>query len=326
MPFDFSSRGDFLSIATTVSGVFLVMAMGGVARYMKWFTSEVDRSMAGFTANVLMPSLFFHRIMTDNKLSLSFEAWYPSAFGFGLTALGFIASASVVYSLGSWFGIKTESEKRTFSLCSGIANYGYIPFPLAEAFYPACIVTLLVHNVGVDMALWSIGLFTISGVGLKKSWKRVVFSPPLLSVVIGLTIRQLGGETYIPKPILHMSDQLGRCSIPTGLVLSGAIIFDFADRIKIANAWKPLILAVAMRIILLPVLFLLIAKFCVSSRSIQEVLLLQAAMPAATFPIVMTRLYNQSVETAWTVVVGTSIVGIFTIPIWMVVGAVWLGF
>lgn len=316
---------NYISIATTVAGVFLVMAMGALARYLKWFTSEVDRSMAGFTSNVLLPAFFFHRIMTDSKLSNDLAAWIPSLYGAILTASGFLVSAIIVWSVGRWFDIQDDAEKRTFTLCSGIANYGYIPIPLAEAFYPGCIVTLLVHNVGVDVALWSIGLYMISGLGLQKSWRRIVFSPPLVSVVIALVIRQLNAQPLIPKPFLHMTEQLGRCSIPMGLVLSGAIILDYAGKIRFAESLKPFLLAVLVRMILLPILFLMVAKWCTASRELQEVLLLQAAMPAATFPIVMTRLYNQSIETALTVVVGTSILGIITIPIWMVVGAQWLG-
>jgi len=318
-------ESSYISIATTVAGVFLVMAMGALARYLKWFTSEVDRSMAGFTSNVLLPAFFFHRIMTDSKLSNSLSAWTPSLYGFALTASGFLVSAMVVWSMGKWFGLKEDSQKRTFTLCSGIANYGYIPIPLAEAFYPGCIVTLLVHNVGVDVALWSIGLYMISGLGLKKSWRRIVFSPPLVSVVVALVIRQFGLQVFIPKPLLHMTEQLGRCSIPMGLVLSGAIILDYVGKIRIADSIKPFLLAVAVRMILLPILFLMVAKWGTNSSELQQVLLLQAAMPAATFPIVMTRLYNQSIETALTVVVGTSVLGIITIPIWMVLGAHWLG-
>jgi len=317
---------NFVSIATTVSGVFLVMAVGAFARYMKWFTSEVDRSLAGFTTTVLLPSLFFHRIMTDSKLAGSLGNWTPTLFGAVLTAIGFVVSCGVVWSVGRWFGLKKESEKRTFALCAGIANYGYIPFPLAEAFYPDCIVSLLVHNVGVDIALWSIGLFIISGRSIQQSWRRIVFSPPLVSVAVALTLHQFGGQSLIPKPFLHMTDQLGRCSIPMGLVLSGAIIFDYAGHFKFSDAWRPLLLAVVVRLFLLPILFLSVAKYCGLTRDLQEVLLLQAAMPAATFPIVMTRLFDQSIETAWTVVVGTSVVGILTIPIWMVFGAAWLGF
>ena len=326
MPIEPSTGSNFLSIATAVSGVFLVMFVGAFARYMKWFTSEVDRSLAAFTSNVLLPSYFFQRIMTDPKLTASFAAWTPSLYGAGLTAFGFGVSVSVVWLVGRWFGLKEPSERRSFALCTGIANYGYLAFPLAEAFYPGCVVALLVHNVGVDMALWSIGLFIISGHGLKNSWRRIVFSPPLISVVIALTIRQLGGQAFIPKPLLNMSEQLGRCSIPMGLVLSGAIVYDYASRVKYSESWRPLVLAVAVRNLLLPIVFLTVAKFGSSSRELQEVLLLQAAMPAATFPLVMTRLYNQSVETAWTVVVGTSLIGIVTIPMWMVFGAYWLGF
>jgi predicted permease len=308
----------FIKIASTVSGVFLVMVMGGIARQRKWFTKEVDRSMAGFTANVLMPSLFFHRIMTDQKLSMSIDAWTPALYGFGCTAVGFLVSVAVVKAVGKWFGIQSESEKRTFALCSGIDNYGYIPLPLAEVFYPACIVGLMVHNVGVDIALWSLGLFIISGAGIRETWRRVVFSPPLLAVAAALFIRQLGFGPWVPKPFLHMCDQLGRCSIPMGLVLSGAIIFDYASRFQWARAWRPLALAVIVRIVILPLGILLIAKHWTHNTELKQVLLLQASMPAATFPIVMTRLYNQSVETAWTVVVGTSVLGMLTIPLWMV--------
>ena len=66
MAFEPDTGSNLFSIATTVSGVFLVMAVGAFARYMKWFTSEVDRSLAGFTTTVLLPSFFFHRIMTDH--------------------------------------------------------------------------------------------------------------------------------------------------------------------------------------------------------------------------------------------------------------------
>ena len=317
---------NLVSIATTVSGVFLVMSVGAFARYMKWFTSEVDRSLAGFMTTVLLPSFFFHRIMTDPKLSASLADWMPSLYGAVLTAFGFAVSLIAVWFVGRWFGLKEPAERQTFSLCAGIANYGYIPVPLAEAFYPGCIVTLLVHNVGVDIALWSIGLFIISGQGIKSTWRRIIFSPPLVSVAIALTVRQFGIQTYIPSPFMHMAEQLGRCSIPIGLVLSGAIIYDYAGRVQFSSAWRPWILAVLVRIVLLPVVFLAVAKYGNCPRELQEVILLQAAMPSATFPLVMTRLYNKSVETAWTVVVGTSLLGMVTIPLWMVFGAYWLGF
>lgn len=315
----------YLRITSTVIGVFLVIGMGALARYLKWFTSEVDRSLAGFLSNVLLPAFFFHRIMTDESLSTNISAWTPSLYGFALTILGFVVSTAFAILLGRWFGLDDSSKKRTFSLCSGVANYGYIPFPLAEAFYPGCVVALLIHNVGVDVALWSVGLYIISGRGLKQSWRRIVFSPPLISVAIGIFVRQIGIHGWVPRPFLHMTDQLGRCSIPIGLVLSGAIIYDCITKLELKNAWRQLFLASVVRAIALPILFLIVSKYSPISSELREVLLLQAAMPTATLPIVMTRLFNQNLETACVVVVGTSLLGLVTIPFWMVLGAIWLG-
>ena len=79
-------------------------------------------------------------------------------------------------------------------------------------------------------------------------------------------------------------------------------------------------LAIAVRMLLLPLAILWLST-TTGSLELKQVLLVQAAMPAATFPIVMTRLYEQDIETAWTVVVGTSFLAILTIPLWLVMAS-----
>ena len=315
----------WLDLASAVTGVFLVMLIGGCARHWKWFTKEVDQSLATFTSYVLMPSLFFHRIILDRNLSNDLDAWFPALVGFFYTAVGILLAWWIAKTFGRFAGLPTASEQRTFALSAGINNYGYIALPLADLFYPTCVVTLMIHNVGVDLALWSVGLFTISGKGLKNSWKRIVFSPPLMAVLLAVMIKQWGLESAVPNAILQTTEKLGRCSVPMGLVLSGAILYDYSRHVEWNRASRILTFAIAMRLILLPWLILAIGAWWTSSESLKQVLLLQAAMPAATFPIVMTRLYKQSVETAWIIVVGTSLLSLFTIPIWMVIGRMILG-
>ena len=55
------------------------------------------------------------------------------------------------------------------------------------------------------------------------------------------------------------------------------------------------------------------------------VVILQAAMPAAVFPIVLVRMYDRDTTTALRVVLPTSIAGIALIPAWLAVGKWWLG-
>ena len=78
----------WIDTASAVTGVFLVMGMGGLARHLRWFSKEVDRSLASFTSYVLMPSLYFSRIINDQSLSVHLDAWYPAVLGFLCAILG----------------------------------------------------------------------------------------------------------------------------------------------------------------------------------------------------------------------------------------------
>jgi hypothetical protein len=55
------------------------------------------------------------------------------------------------------------------------------------------------------------------------------------------------------------------------------------------------------------------------------VIVLEAAMPAAVFPIVMARHYAGDPATAMRVVIGTSVVGLVTIPLWIRLGLNFVG-
>lgn len=307
---------DLFNVISTVASVFLVMSTGALARRWKILERDVDRSLAVLTKSILMPALFFHRIMTDSQLSMAFDAWIPSIYGFGCTAGGIAIAGWFAWSMGHRFAIRSESQRRTFAFCAGINNYGYIPFPLAEVFFPSSIVTLMIFNVGVDAALWSIGLFVISGKGIRESWTRVILSPPLLAVALAIALRQLHWDVWFPQTLLQACQQLGKCSIPMGLVLSGAIIYDFSGKLRWGGLWRPFSLAIIVRMVVLPSMILGLITLT-DHRELRQVLIVQAAMPAATFPIVMTRLYDQDVETAWIVVVGTSAFAMVTIPLWL---------
>jgi hypothetical protein len=55
------------------------------------------------------------------------------------------------------------------------------------------------------------------------------------------------------------------------------------------------------------------------------VIVLEAAMPAAVFPIVMARHYGGDAATALRVVFSTSLVSLLTIPLWIRFGLKFVG-
>ncbi|EMI57897.1 AEC family transporter [Rhodopirellula sallentina] len=331
----------FGQIVSSVLGVFLIIAAGALCRSRKWLSAEADFSLAKITANVLMPALFLDRILNDETLNSISTAWLPPVIGFGFTAAGMLVAWMIAKTIGPWIGLHSDKQQRAFSLCAGICNYGYIPLPLAQMFYPNAEVELILHNVGVDMAMWSVGIAIISGgvnapnASSSKPRSNVsrwigtlapaITSPPIVAATLAVATRVLGWDVYVPSALMKTISILAAASIPMGLMLSGAIIIDFLKAAQ-WNGATPLILAsLGYRQLLMPLGMLAFAATALTQTDLQQVMLLQAAMPSAVFPVVLTRLYHGDTTTALRIVLSTSIAGLFLIPLWMSLGAWWLG-
>jgi hypothetical protein len=76
----------------------------------------------------------------------------------------------------------------------------------------------------------------------------------------------------------------------------------------------------------LPAVLLAIAHFVPASRELKQVLVVQAAMPAAVFPIMLARHYGGDAATAIRIVIVTSLLGFLTIPFWLRIGMQAVGF
>jgi hypothetical protein len=92
-----------------------------------------------------------------------------------------------------------------------------------------------------------------------------------------------------------------------------------------ASGWRVMGTATLLRIGVLPLLFIVAAKYLPATVELKRVIVLQAAMPAAIFPIAMTRHYGGDAVTAMRVVFATSLVSLVTIPLWIRFGLEFVG-
>ncbi|HAV61323.1 MAG TPA: transporter, partial [Verrucomicrobiales bacterium] len=245
----------------------------------------------------------------------------PPLVGFGTVALGTWISFAVRW----WTGLKTGPERRTFAFLTGTYNYGYVPIPLALSLFDRETAgVLIVHNLGVDIALWTIGLTMLGGIKLRDSWRHLL-TPPLITILIGVSLNLGGAAPHVPGFVMTTFKALGACAIPMGIVLIGATVADLLPEFHPGKGGRVMALSCALRLGILPVLFLLLAKWGPFSIELQRVILLQAAMPAAVFPIIMAKHYGGDTSTALRVAIATSLVGMVTIPFWIRAGMKFLG-
>lgn len=302
--------------------VVLVIIAGWIMRVRGLLTGEADASMIRMTINVLVPCLAFDALLGNRALSEPGNLWLPPLFGFGAVLLGLLAGLAVK----RWVPARTPQTGRTFAFSVAVFNYSYIPLPLALALFDReTVAVLFVFNVGVEIGFWVFGLLVLAGLGPLASWRRLV-SPPLVTIVLTLVLNALiGGREAVPEFVLSTAHLLGQCAIPMGLLLSGATMADHAEQFVRERGGRVMALACLLRLGVLPALFLLIGRVLPAPVELKQVIVLQAAMPAAVFPVILARHYGGDPVTALRVIVATSLVALVTIPLWIRFGMGFLG-
>ena len=305
-----------LRLVQIVLPVFLVMGVGYGLRRARILTEEADQSLLGVLIKLLMPCLALDVIIGNEVLMRSANLVLPPIAGFLSVAVGLGVSL-----LAARIFLKGDAVRRTFACAAGLQNYGYIPLPLCQALFSRDVVgVLFAFNLGVEGALWSIGVATVSGRQAGKRWWAPLLNPPILAVVAGIALNAVGAGQWIPSSVNTAWHMLGLCAVPLGLLLTGALLADHATPHVLRTGWGTTVLALAVRLGVLPALILLGAALLPADRALLSVLIVQAAMPSAVFSIVLAKLHGGDIPTSLRVVLGTSLVGLVTIPLWLSLG------
>jgi malate permease and related proteins len=316
---------EFLTVLTAVLPIFCLAGAGVALRQINWLTADADASLLRVTVNVLTPCLIFDSVLGNAAFAQPGNIWLPPLIGFGTIALGL--PFALLFRGAT--GLRDERARRTFTFVVATYNYGYVPIPLILSLFPKeisgpTVAVLFVHNVGVELAIWSLGLMVLGGGGAWKNWPKIL-NPPLIAIVVTLALNFMIGKAHVPEFLRTTTHMLGQCAIPFGVLLIGATIADYANEFRSARGGRVMLTSCVLRLGLLPVLFLLLAKFLPCSLELKRIIVVEAAMPAAVFPIVMAKHYGGDPATALRVVLGTSLVGLLTIPLWLRFGMKWVG-
>ena len=311
---------EFLTVLTAVLPVFGIMGIGLWLRRRGWLAADADASLMRVTINLLLPALIFDSVLGNAALRRPENLLLPPLAGFGMVAVG----VGVARIFARAAGLQTKPEQRTFAFLTGLQNYAYLTIPLCITLFNSDTTgVLFVHNVGTEMAMWTLGIAVLTGHGPTGGWTRIL-NAPLAALLLALALNFLGMIGPAPAPvafagkiILTAIHWFGQSAIPLALLLIGAIVADHLIEARGGRALRVVTVAALVRLAVLPVLFLLLAKFLPGSLELKRVLVLQGAMPSAVLPIVLTKHYGGDARTALQVALGTSLIGLVTIPLWI---------
>lgn len=317
----------WLITISAVISVFTVIAVGAAARWGGWLSEEADESLMKIIMGLLFPCLIFSAV--SNNLALRDPenlVWAP-AVGAACIGLGLIIAALALRLGAGVHGLETHGEQRTFILAVAFFNYAFVPIPLIELLFDqATLGVMFVHNVGAGLLAYSLGISLMSERTQRRWWMRLL-NGPTIATVVALAANWSGfGELMVER--LEFLDRavrwLGQASVPISLLAIGAVTADQfgpgRGEISRSNSTRMILLACVLRLLVLPVLMLTAAAYLPISDPLRRVMVIMAAMPSATFVIILSRHYGGVPAVALRVALSTSLVSLATIPLWIAIG------
>jgi len=312
---------EFGTVLNAVIPVFAIMAAGLAIRRFNWLSEEADHSLFRVVLNLLMPCLILDTAIGNAAFNSASNLLLAPVVGFVTVGL----SVAVVWFSCRWIKFSDAPARRTFALTTGLQNYGYVPLPLTLLLFDQRTTgVLFLHNVGVEACLWSALLLLLTGGHAGGGWKHI-FNAPLFSIILALGVNLTGAGPHVPVAVVNILHVLGQCAFPMALILVGATIADHLPELRSGQGWLLMVPALLLRIAVLPLGLLLLAKYLPASEELKRILVIQAAMPAAVVPIVMARHYGGDPALALRIVLSSSVVCLVTTPLWIRFGMKFVG-
>lgn len=302
-----------------VAWVYLLMLAGAASRRFGLLQQSSIEPIMQVVYMLMLPCFIIDKILGADILRSGGVVISSLACGFGLI-LGGVAIGGLV---GRLIGLTRGTGIRTFALASGSQNYGFTAMPVVETLWCTVgatgpLAVLFVHNIGVELALWSVGIMIVSGEpGIR--WKRL-FNGLVIGVLVGLLMVILRIDHILDGPVRDSMHKLGAGAFPLGIFIIGATIMDMMGSER--PCYKILSAAMVTRLILVPALFLSAAKYLPLADELRKVIVVQAAMPAAVTPIILARLFGGRTTIAVHIVVATTIISFLSLP-WIISFACW---
>jgi predicted permease len=271
---------------------------------------------------VFFPALIFSRVCNNKLLNSSAQAGLYLGTGFMMITGGIFIGRLLAHLLKFEDGI----AKRTFAYSAGINNFGYLGIPITAALFDQDVVgVLLVHNVGVEAAVWTVGVAYLSG---KKGWGgfKNLLQPMTLSLALALGLNFIGwGDSAPIAFIAHVLNWIGQCAIPVGTILTGIYFHETMKGYQFFAEKRITLGIILARWILIPTALILVAAYLIKDPELRKVMLVQAAMPAGIFSFLIVEMYKGDVPIALRCSVFTMAFCPLITPLWLYLGSLFLG-
>lgn len=211
---------------------------------------------------------------------------------------------------------KDKYEQNIYTYGLAFANFGFMGNAVVSALFPDIFLEYIIFTLPlwVMIYLWAVPNLLIADCEGKQSLSKRLKSflnPMFIAMLIGMVIGILG--IGVPDFIMSVIDVSGDCMSPIAMLLTGVTV----SSINIKQTFKDvkIYIASAIRLIIIPLLFILISKFLPLDNTVFICALCSLSMPLGLNTIVVPSAYGKDTSKAAGMAVVSHLLSCITIPL-----------
>lgn len=287
--------------------MFLMVIIGMILTKRGMLTDAGRKSLTDITINLLIPC---------NMLAAFLQADHGMMGQMLTVMLVSLVIQIVQFTLSKiLFRGMEEGKKSVMRYGTMVSNAGFLGNPMVEGMYGHDGLLLAsVFLVPVRLFYWTVGLACFVKVDKKNVIKTALTHPCILSVLIGLLYMffPIPLPTFLTRTITSFSSAM----TPVTMLIIGAILaeVDLRTIFSKETVWMSI-----LRLFILPAMVLLGVKLAGLPHLMSSVSVILIAMPVATTTAILAARYDRDYQFATKTVVLSTILSLFTIPIWSLV-------
>ena len=229
----------------------------------------------------------------------------------------------LMFFTSAWLvrGVQDKKKSGAIRFCMMFVNNGFIGIPLVSAVFgegSPLIAYLIVLNIVMNMFIFTVGIYLISGDRSAVNLKKAFLTPVFVAFLAGITLNLLGVGKTIPE-IQTYATHLSGIVTPLAMLVLGMKMTQVPMKRLFTSGW--MYYTSAVRLLIYPAVgvaaMLLLRNVPFLALGGNEIIafFIGYALPTATMGTVLCDQYEGDTETAVTLTLGMTILSVITIPV-----------
>lgn len=210
-----------------------------------------------------------------------------------------------------------ESKYRILAIGSVMGNVGFLGLPLVTAVFPGEPVVAAfssVYTMSMNVIVFSIGVYMITGERKYMSVKSMILNPTTLAILAAMPLYLTG--TKLPAVVMDSVGLFAKMTTPICMIVLGMRLaaVNFKDLISRPFAYVTCL----MKLIVYPLFAYGIVKFLPFFSDTYKIsILVLSAVPTAAIVLSLAEIHEKEQELAANVVLLSTLLSVITIPLVM---------